>query len=204
MSPLLRRRKPDSADPTDELVQSRVDSAPGRPAPKGKPTPRRKEKDVGRIGPPAPPPKTRKEAYARARAQSKEQRGTARAGAAAGEDRFVMARDRGPVRRLVRDVVDSRRGIGSWFLVVGVLIIAGNGSAQPQIRLAATVAWVLLLVGLVVDWTLMGRKVARLVHERHPDDDTTMRKHLGYAVLRSTQFRKLRQPAPRVRPGQQI
>lgn len=206
MSPLLRRRKTNSADPADELAraQEQVAGAPGRPAPKGKPTPRRKEKEVGRIGPPAPPPRTRKEAYARSRAQNKEQRGTARAGMAAGDDRYVMARDRGPVRRLIRDVVDSRRGIGSWFLVVGVLIIFGNGSGQPQVRFAATIAWAVLLVGLAADWTLMGRKVARLIRERHPEDQTKLYKHIGYAVLRSTQFRKLRQPAPQVRPGQPI
>ena len=42
--------------------------------------------------------------------------GRARAGAARGDDAYLPARDRGPVRKLVRDVVDSRRNVGSFFL----------------------------------------------------------------------------------------
>lgn len=204
MSPLLRRRKNEQDDAAARLAELKAATVTDPTAKKGKPTPRRKDKEIGRIGPPAPPPMTRKEAYARTRERGKDERGKARAGVTTGEDRSAMARDRGPVRQLVRDVVDSRRGIGGWFFIIGLLIIFGNQSAQPQVRLAATILWAVLLIALAVDWTLMGRRVTRLIHERHPDDNVSMRKHIAYAMLRSMQIRRMRQPGPQVSKGQQL
>jgi len=134
----------------------------------------------------------------------RDQRGRSRAGLAAGDDAYAMPRDRGPVRRLVRDIVDARRNIGSWFLVVGLLIIAGNGSRVPAVQLAATMLWLLLLLGLAADWTLLGRRIARLVRERYPDDATRMRSHVFYGIMRSTQFRRLRMPRAQVRIGERV
>lgn len=201
MSPLLRRRKTEEPVEVEPVGTTRLADPTAK---KGKPTPRRKDREVGRVGPPEPPPRTRKEAYSRSRAANKEGRTKSRAGIAAGDDKFMLARDQGPVRELVRDVVDSRRGIGSWFLVIGLLIIVGNGQQNPTIRTLASVLWALLIIALVVDWALMGRKVSRLVRERFPEDSLAMRRHIGYAVMRSIQFRKLRQPPVRVKYGQDI
>ena len=33
----------------------------------------------------------------------------------AGDERYLLARDRGPERALVRDIVDSRRTVGTCF-----------------------------------------------------------------------------------------
>ena len=33
-----------------------------------------------------------------------------------GDERYLLARDRGPERALVRNIVDSRRTVGTWFL----------------------------------------------------------------------------------------
>ena len=52
------------------------------------------------------------------RAQQAAGRSEARGAAARGDESFLPARDRGPVRKTVRDLVDSRRNIGSWFLAV--------------------------------------------------------------------------------------
>lgn len=204
MSPLLpwtRKEAPAAGAtpaPGNGAVEGGTDGGePGRT--KGRPTPKRP-----RQSPPPPPPRTRKEAYARTRAMQRDQRGRSRAGLAAGDDAYAMPRDRGPVRRLVRDIVDARRNIGSWFLVVGLLIIAGNGSRVPAVQLAATMLWLLLLLGLAADWTLLGRRIARLVRERYPDDATRMRSHVFYGIMRSTQFRRLRMPRPQVRIGERV
>ena len=92
-----------SADLTDQLVKA---------SGKGRPTPKRTEAQGRRTGPPPPPPTTRKEAYTRMRSQQASRRVEARQGAARGDDSYLPARDRGPVRKLVRDVVDEgfRRG----------------------------------------------------------------------------------------------
>ena len=39
---------------------------------------------------------------------------------------LLPARDRGPVSKLVRDVVDSRRNVGSFFLVVAAVALIGR------------------------------------------------------------------------------
>src|SRR5215218_8369434 len=95
-----------SSDSTEQLL---------RTSGKGRPTPRRSEAQGRRPGPPPPPPTTRKEAYKRMREQQAVRRSETRQGMARGDDNYLPARDRGPVRRTVRDVVDSRRNVGSWF-----------------------------------------------------------------------------------------
>ena len=50
--------------------------------------------------------------------------------------------------------------------------------------------------------TLLGRKVKRLAAERFPGEPT--RGVSVYSALRSMQIRKLRTPAPRVKPGDTV
>ena len=114
-----------SADLTEQLV---------RASGKGRPTPKRSEAQGRRQGPPPPPPTTRKEAYKRMRAQQAVRRTETRQGAARGDDAYLPARDRGPVRKLVRDVVDARRNIGSFFLVIAAVALVGTIAPSLQVR----------------------------------------------------------------------
>ena len=203
MSPLLRRNR---TAPADEVAAPSTAEAPVRgTGAKGRPTPKRKEREVRRVGPPPPPPRTRKEAYARVRAKQREDRVRTRTGLAAGDDAYFMDRDKGPLRRLVRDIVDSRRNAGSWFFAIGLLVIFSNSIRnQPLVQFIARFGWVLLVVVLLLDWYLLWRKISRLVKERFPEDDMPMRKHVVYGILRSMQFRRLRQPRVQVRLRQRI
>ncbi len=115
-----RRSAETTPDPASDLTAQQL-TAVG----KGRPTPKRSEAQGRRQGPPPPPPTTRKEAYKRMREQQAANRGSAREAAARGDDSALPARDRGPEKRLVRDVVDSRRNAGSLFLVVAALVLVG-------------------------------------------------------------------------------
>ena len=53
-------------------------------------------------------------------------------GAARGDDAYLPARDRGPVRKLVRDVVDSRRNVGSFFLAIAAVALIGTIVPEPR------------------------------------------------------------------------
>jgi hypothetical protein len=99
---------------------------------KGRPTPKRSQTQHRRSGPVAPPPKTRKEAAARARAEAVEARTRSKAGGGKGDDRHLMKRDAGPVRRLVRDTVDSRRNIGVLILPLALLLVASAHVGNQQ------------------------------------------------------------------------
>jgi Protein of unknown function (DUF3043) len=171
---------------------------------KGRPTPKRSEAQGRRPGPPPPPPTTRKEAYKRMRAQQAAQRGDARRAAARGDDSFLPARDRGPVRKLVRDVVDSRRNVGSLFLAIaGVALV---GALYPSLAVKAYSTYVLMgfFLLLVVDSVVLGRRIKGKVAERFPDGSQKTKGVVWYGITRSTMIRRWRFPKPDVAVGAEV
>jgi hypothetical protein len=165
----------------------------------GHATPKRKA--GGRAVEPAPA--NRKEAMKRSREKAREQRAEARAGMMAGKEEYLMARDKGPERRLVRDIVDSRRNAASYFLPGALIVVLGSSGTMPSyVQLAANVFWVLLALSVVIDSFILTRRVRRLVGERFPK--ARPRSLYWYAIMRSLNFRKLRMPAPQVKLGDPI
>jgi hypothetical protein len=184
-----------SADLTEQL---------GKASGKGRPTPKRNEAQGRRPGPPPPPPVTRKEAYKRMREQQAAQRAGSRQAAARGDDSFLPARDRGPVRRLVRDIVDARRNIGSLFLVIaGVALI---GTIVPSLILRSYASFLLFgfFIVLIVDSVLLGRRIRQKVAERFPDAEQSTRSLVWYGISRSTMIRRWRFPKPQVPLGADV
>jgi hypothetical protein len=171
---------------------------------KGRPTPKRSEAQGRRQGPPPPPPTTRREAYKRMREQQATRRAQTRLGAARGDDGFLPARDRGPVRKLVRDVVDSRRNIGSLFLAVaGVALI---GTFVPSMLLRSYASFLLFgfFLLLIVDSFVLGRLIKRKVAERFPDGAQKNRGVVWYGITRATMIRRWRFPKPEVAVGAKV
>jgi hypothetical protein len=183
-----------SADLTEQLV---------RGAGKGRPTPKRSEAQGRRQGPPPPPPTTRKEAYKRTREQQAARRAESRQGAARGDDAYLPARDRGPVRKLVRDVVDARRNLGSLFLVVAFVTLIGNFVPSVAVKTYAMFLLMGFFLLLIVDSVVLGRRIKKKVAERFPDAQTS-RGLVWYGVSRATMIRRWRMPAPRVTVGEKF
>ena len=171
-------------------------AAPSAPAAgKGRPTPKRSEAQrVRRGGPVAPPPRTRKEAAQRAREQAKSARTQVR------EGRTLLPRDAGPVRALVRDVVDSRRSIGTLMLPLAFVLLLAQASGNRQVLDIALLVWIVGIAALVVDLVLTGRAVRRRLRAQFPDEPK-VRGHVAYGLLRTTVFRRWRIPAPTTSPG---
>jgi hypothetical protein len=169
---------------------------------KGKPTPKRRDAQRRRGGPVAPPPATRKEAAKRIRAEGAQKRAAVRTGTRAGDERHMMARDQGPVRRLVRDVVDSRRHVGVLLIPATALpLIAQYSTHSQQVQAIAVSTWLTTLLLTVFDCASTARAARRKVRERFPDDNGG---HAFYAVVRTAQFRRFRLPPPQVRPGDPV
>ncbi|HJX44402.1 MAG TPA: DUF3043 domain-containing protein [Geodermatophilus sp.] len=171
---------------------------------KGRPTPKRTEAQGRRPGPPPPPPTTRKEAYRRMREQQALRRTETRSGMARGEDDYLPARDRGPVRRLVRDVVDSRRNLGSLFLPVAALVLVGYFIPNPAVQSYTVFVWFLYFLLIIVDSVFLGRRIRRTVAERFPGQPHRMRGLVWYGASRATMIRRWRFPKPRVALGAQV
>jgi hypothetical protein len=184
-----------SADLTEQLV---------RGAGKGRPTPKRSEAQGRRQGPPPPPPTTRKEAYKRQRAKVADRRVESRQGLARGDEAYLPARDRGPVRKLVRDVVDARRNVGSFFLVIAGVALVGTIAPSLQIRTGAMFILYGFFLVVIVDSVVLVRRIKKKIAERFPDGGQNTRGIALYGISRSTMVRRWRFPKPEVPLGADV
>ena len=196
---VLRRRSPEP--PAPAVVEPEPAPKPGG---KGRPTPKRSEAQKRRPAVTAPPPATRKEAYRRAKERSKERRTEIKAAVARGEDKYLPARDAGPVRALVRDLVDARRNLASYLLPITFLFFLGQLPSSPAFRNAMFSAWTFATILMVLDTALLGRRIVTTVRTRFPESTERGRSLVFYGVSRATSPRRIRLPSPRVRPGDEI
>lgn len=135
----------------------------------------------------------------RERELARTERARSRQAMATGDERHFLARDRGPVRKFLRDYVDSRRTIAEFFLPIIVLVLVFSFISIPQIQLFSTLLWLATMLLLILDLTMLGFRVKREIRARFPDENG--RGHVLYAIARATQIRKLRLPKPAVKPG---
>lgn len=175
-------------------------STPSTPTGKGRPTPKRSDVQQRRGGPVAPPPATRKEAAKRAKEQAALARVQAKQGSARGDERAMVARDRGPVRALVRDVVDSRRNVGVLLLPLALLLVVAQLSRNPLVLSVALTLWLAGLLAMVADIAVTTVTIRSRVKAAFPEEGK-MVGHVGYGLLRSTVFRRFRMPPTRTSPG---
>ena len=166
---------------------------------KGRPTPSRKEAEAARLAR-VKPPRNSKEAKARDRAKAAEDRGARRAAMMSGDERYLPARDQGPVRAFVRDYVDSRRRIGELVLPGAVIVIFLG--FVPAIAPYTYLAFYLILLAVVVDAVMLRLRLSKEVARRFPDEPP--RGQTFYALMRSMQIRRLRIPKPRVKIGDPV
>jgi len=170
---------------------------------KGRPTPRRSEAQGRRPGPPPPPPTTRKEAYKRQREQNAANRGSAREAAARGDESALPVRDRGPAKRLVRDLVDARRNAGSLFLIVAALVLVGYFIPNTAVQSYTVYIWFAFFLLIIADSVVLGRKIKKKLAERFPAVTKT-KGLIWYGISRATMVRRWRFPKPQVQLGAEV
>lgn len=224
---LLRRGDSDNSDKRDvEVIESTAEtssdesgtpdvtgaSTPG----KGRPTPKRREAEAKKRGPVAPAPLTSKEARARRKANrgDKQERKAAaaerraesanrRARMLAGEEKYLLPRDKGPVRAYARDLVDSRRNLVGLFMPLALVLIMAM-FLSPIIQNYVTLAMLVMMLFMAGEGYFLGRMINNKVRERFPDSVDGGFKLGWYAFVRASQIRKMRAPAPRVKPGDAV
>jgi hypothetical protein len=165
---------------------------------KGRPTPKRSEAERRRR--PVSAPGDRKAANRQYRDRQRQERVRRQQGMQRGEQWAMPARDRGPVRALVRDYVDSRRRLSEFYmyglLVLLVFLFIRNALVQSIVPVLVTVAVLIMLV----EGIYIGRRARALVEKRLPGESTQGLRL--YAAMRALQIRQLRMPKPRIKPGQ--
>ncbi len=206
----------ESVDPSvpdaDQSAAASSSTTPG----KGRPTPKRRDAEGKRRGPVAPAPMTAKEARARRKAAkgNKEDRKAAaadrraavqerRARMLAGEDKYLLPRDQGPVRAYVRNIVDARRNLVGLFMPMALVLIMSMFVA-PGLQTIVTLAMLVMMVFMIIEGFVLGKIVNNRVIERFPDTTDTGFKLGWYAFVRASQIRKMRAPKPQVGPGDAV
>ncbi|MEW2619533.1 DUF3043 domain-containing protein [Streptomyces sp. NPDC048106] len=168
-------------------------------APKGRPTPKRSEAQSQRRSV-ASTPTTRKDAAKRQREERRQALQRQRQALAGGDERYLPARDRGPVRKFARDWVDSRFNVAEFFLPLAIVILVLSVVRVSSIQSIALLLWAAVIVLIVVDAAISGFRLKKRLKERFPDGNT--RGAVAYALMRSLQMRRLRLPKPQVKRGE--
>ncbi len=169
--------------------------------PKAGPTPKRSEAEANRRGP-YQAPTDRKAAARQSRDRERVDRTRRTQALQRGEEWALPRKDRGPVRALARDVVDSRRSLSEYYLVAVIPIFVLIFLPYASLKYAADALVIFILMIVFVEGYMVGRKVLQLAHERYPGEPTHGVRL--YAAMRGTQMRRLRIPKPRVSPGDVI
>ena len=201
---MFRRRQPTTAEsPVEDAAAAGPDAdaaaaRPGTTAGKGRPTPKRSESERRRR--PFTAPGDRKEANRQYRDRQRQDRVRRQQGLQRGEQWALPPRDRGPVKALARDYVDSRRRLSEFYmyglLVLLALLFVRNALVQSIVPLLVLIAVMIMLV----EGIFIGRRVRTLAEERLPGEST--RGVRLYAAMRALQIRRLRMPKPRIKPGE--
>lgn len=168
-------------------------------APKGRPTPKRSVAQSQRRSV-ASTPMTRKEAAKRQREERRTALAKQREALASGDERYLPARDKGPVRKYARDFIDSRFNIAEYFLPMAVIILVLSMIRVASLQNVALLLWLVVIVLIVLDSVVTGFRLKKRLAERFPDD--RRRGAVAYALMRSLQMRRLRLPKPQVKRGE--
>jgi len=176
-----------------------VEPVPTDGSSKGRATPSRREAEAARKQA-LKVPKDPKAAKAAARDRDRQARAEARAGIVVGDERYLPARDRGPVRRYVRDFVDSKFSLAEYFIFIAVGILVLGFIPNSQVSAFVSIAWFTVLVLVIIDTGSVLFRLHRALRGYFPDKQDRKGVYL-YAILRLLQMRRLRLPKPQVRRG---
>jgi hypothetical protein len=176
-------------------------TAPVKEGGKGRPTPTRKEAEAA-ARERAKVPRTRKDQQRQQRLARTESSKKVRSAMKSGDERYFLARDQGPVKRFIRDFVDSRFGIVEMMIplliVTMILGYSGNG------RLAGIGNTILLgtLLLVLLDLFMLRYRLRKQLAIRFPDEPVKGTTY--YALTRSMQMKFMRLPKAQVKIGQEL
>jgi len=189
---LFRRSKSDLASSEPTLTKE---------GGKGRPTPTRREAEAAARAR-AKTPRTRKEQVAAQRSSRSESSQQVRAAMRSGDERYYLARDKGPVRRFVRDFVDSRLSFVELMIPLLVLTMVLGYSGNTELKSIGNTVLLFTILLVVVDLVLLRFRLRRQLHRRFPDQE--LKGTTYYAITRALQMKFMRLPKAKVKIGQEL
>lgn len=184
------------AEATPVATETPETSQPGYTAPKGRPTPSRKEREAARRTPLVPT--DRKAAKDAQREADREFRAKQQQALQTGDERYLPANDRGPQRRYIRDYVDARFNVGDIMIIV-ILAIFIVGLFSPSMQQYT----VLIMWGMILLWVIDYMIMWRGLKKKLLDKFGSIEPRSGfYAFNRVMMIRRFRLPKPQVKRGE--
>ena len=119
-----------------------------------------------------------------------------------GDERYFLARDKGPVRRFIRDFVDSRFSFIELMIPLLIVTMVLGYSGNPTLASIGNTILLGTMLLVVVDMLFMRRRLRRELARRFPDESTKGTTY--YAVMRSLQMKFMRLPKAQVKIGQKL
>lgn len=172
-----------------------------KPDGKGRPTPSRREAEAAARAR-AKVPRDRKEQARAQRAARNESSQSVRAAMKAGDERYYLPRDQGPVRRFIRDFVDSRFSFIELMIpLLIVTMVLGYSGNRRLADIGNTILMGTILL-VVLDMFMLRRKLRRELTRRFPDEP--LKGTTYYAITRALQMKFMRLPKSKVKIGQEL
>ena len=177
---------------------------PEREGAKNRPTPKRKDQEAARKQPLVVA--DRKQAKQLDKAKRNAQLAKTRQAMLTGDDAGLPARDKGPVRRYMRDHIDARWNLAEFMLPVMLIVLAlsfirPEGAASALLFLVTVLTYTVLLVA-VADTFFMYRSLKKKLAAKFGDDAAAAKGNGMYAAMRAFQLRRSRMPRALVKRGE--
>ncbi|MBO9520696.1 MAG: DUF3043 domain-containing protein [Nocardioidaceae bacterium] len=188
-------RRTDKSEPAAEAI--------AKEGGKGRPTPTRKEaqaasKERARAG------MDKKGAQKLLRERRAENNKKMREGMKSGDERYLPPRDQGPVKRFIRNWVDSRITFTEFLLpiLIVIMVLMSVGKPGSSTQSVASLLWSASILLLLVDIVYTRFRLRRALRARFPGED--LKGTTFYAFIRILQIRPLRMPKTQVKIGQKL
>lgn len=197
--------KKDKSPSAEQAAAEHSSAQSGKQGGKGRPTPKRRDAEARNQRPLVPA--DRKAARRAAREAQNEAWERQRKAMETGDERYMPARDKGPIKRYIRDYVDARYSVGELFLpsTLAMILLVLGFSAVSRNQLAAQATFYLLvtiyalflvaIVDAAICWRLVRRRLYDKFTERKVKEGGPI---FWYVFSRCFNMRRWRQPAPQV------
>jgi hypothetical protein len=161
---------------------------------KGRPTPKRKEREAASKRPlVANSSKERRQ-------RQREANERARAGLAAGDERYLPIRDKGPQKKFTRDFVDGRWNFGEFLIPMMFAVIIATFIPSQQAQLVSIIVLWLFFAFAILDSMFLGWQLKKAASAKFGEDK--LEKGIRwYGAMRGLQMRNMRLPKPQVARG---
>jgi hypothetical protein len=168
---------------------------------KGRPTPTRKEAEAAAKAR-AKAPQGRKEVATAQRSTRSESSQKVRQAMKSGDERYYPARDRGPVRRFVRDFVDARFSLIELVIPLLLVTLILGYSGNTTLRQWGNTLLMVMVLFVLLDMVMLRFRLRRELARRFPDESTKGLTY--YAITRALQMKFMRLPKSQVKLGQKL